>query len=176
MMLAEVLHAAAEQFDPSDGIDLLGMLIVIIPSTIAAIGVVYVSVITVRGQKRGRERRNEDRAVLDEMAEKVDVVRGEVKNDHGDDQNLRDQIDRMERQQTRMVEAITDLTGTVAEVRGRQIDHGLDIGGIRDDIGGLRGEVRQDRQDAARDRRNLSDFEARVQGFIRREHPGADPL
>ena len=169
MTLAEVFRTAAEQFDPSDGIDLIGMLIVALPAIIAAFLTGWVGIITVRGQRRGRERRKEDREVLDDMAGKVDVVKREVRNDHGDDQNLRDQIDRMERQQTRMVEAITDLAGTVAEVRGRQIDHGLDIGGIREDVGAVRGELRDDRG-------NLRDLETRINRFIRREHPGADPL
>lgn len=162
MTLAEVLHAAAEQFDPSDGIDLLGMLIVIIPSTVSAILAGWVGILTVKGQRRGRERREEDREVLDDMAGKVDVVKREVRNDHGDDQNLRDQIDRME-------QALTDLTGVVEEVRGRQIHHGRDIGGIRADVGELRGADRDARADH-------DDLVRRLNSFIRREHPGADPL
>lgn len=168
MTLAEVLHTAAEQFDPSDGIDLLGMLIVIIPSTIAAIGVVYVSVITVRGQKRGRERRNEDRAVLDGVAEKVDVVRDEVKNDHVED-NLRDQVDRLERGLTRVIQLVEDNTQKTEHISRNVTEQGRDISGIRTDVGGLRGELRDDRG-------NLRDLETRINGFIRREHPGADPL
>ena len=155
MTLAEVLRTAAEQFNPDDGIDLAGMLIVASPGIIAAVGTIILGVITVRGQRKGKERWKGDRKMLN------DVHRQTV-NDHPEEENMREQLDRMEQQQRA-------LRGDVHEVRARQIDQGRDIGGIRDDVGGLRGEQRDDRG-------NLRDLETRINGFIRREHPGADPL
>ena len=162
MTLAEVFRTAAEQFDPSDGIDLIGMLITITPSIIAAVGVIIVGVITVRGQKRGRERWKGDRKMLN------DVHRQTV-NDHPEEENMREQLDRIEQKQNA-------LHGQVSEMRSRQIDQGrnigdirADIGGIRDDVGDLRGADRIAQQDH-------TDLVRRLNAFIRREHPGADPL
>lgn len=165
MSLVEVLRTAAETpppYDPKDTTDLIGLaLIYVLPALIAAAVGIASLVVTVRGQRKGKYRRDQDREVLDDVAQKVDVVRDEVKNDHVDD-NLRDQIDRLE-------SGMRHLTGTVSEIRARQIDHGNDIGGIRDDVGAVRGELRDDRG-------NLRDLETRINKFIRREHPGADPL
>jgi predicted RNase H-like nuclease (RuvC/YqgF family) len=163
--LVDSLRTAVEPppYNPDDTTDLIGLALIYgFPSLIAAIAGTATAVITVRGQRKGKFRRDEDRAVLDEVKKKVDVVRDEVKNDHPDNQNLRDQVDRMETM-------LASLTSNVTDIRERQIDHGRDIGGIRDDVGGLRGELRDERS-------NRRDLETRINGFIRREHPGADPL
>jgi hypothetical protein len=146
--LAEVLHSAAEQFDPSDGIDLAGMLIVAAPAIIAAIGTIVVGVITVRGQKKGAARAGKIDAKTNEIHE-------QTVNDHGMKSNMRDDIDEIRE----LVKAVSD----------RQIDQSRDIRGIRTDVGELRGADR----DAAKAQR---EFEQRVQTAWRREHPGADPL
>ncbi|OCB42130.1 hypothetical protein A5721_28895 [Mycobacterium vulneris] len=148
MTLAEVIRTASEQLDPSDGIDLLGMLIVIIPSTIAAIGTVVVGVLTVRGQKKGAARAGQIDAKTNEIHE-------QTVNDHGAKSNMRDDID--------------EIRELVKDISDRQVDQGRDIRGLRTDIGELRGEDRSARSAQA-------EFERRVHAFIRREHPGADPL
>lgn len=148
MTLAEALHAAAEQFDPSDGIDLLGMLITITPSIIAAIGVIIVGVITVKGQRRGRDRAKKTDA-------KTDAIHEQTVNDHASKSNLRDDID--------------EIRDIVKDIADRQTANGHDIRGIRTDVGELRGADRDARADH-------DDLVRRLNAFIRREHPGADPL
>lgn len=148
MTLAEVLHSAAEQFDPSDGIDLAGMLIVAAPAIIAAIGTIVVGVITVRGQKKGAARAGKIDAKTNEIHE-------QTVNDHITKSNLRDDIDE-----------IRDLVKVMSD---RQVDQSRDIRGLRQDVGELRGEDR-----AARTEHD--DLVRRLNAFIRREHPGADPL
>ena len=148
MTLAEVLNAAADQFDPSDGIDLLGMLITITPSIIAAIGVIIVGVLTVRGQKKGAARAGKIDAKTNEIHE-------QTVNDHRGKSNMRDDVDE-----------IRDLLKAVSD---RQISQGHDIRGLRTDVGELRGEDRSARTEH-------DDLVRRLNAFIRREHPGADPL
>ncbi|MEX3649620.1 hypothetical protein [Mycolicibacterium porcinum] len=148
MTLAEVIRTASEQIDPRDGIDLLGMLIVIIPSTISAIGVVIVGVLTVRGQKKGAARAGKIDAKTNEIHE-------QTVNDHRGRSNMRDDVDEIRE----LLKAVSD----------RQISQGLDIRGLRTDVGDLRGED----HNAARAQR---EFEQRVQAAFRREHPGSPPL
>lgn len=148
MTLAEVLNAAAEQFDPSDGIDLAGMLIVASPAIIAAIGVIILNVITVRGQKKGAARAGKIDAKTNEIHE-------QTVNDHRGRSNMRDDVDEIRE----LLKAVSD----------RQISQGHDIRGLRTDVGELRGEDRN----AARAQR---EFEQRVQAAFRREHPGSPPL
>lgn len=148
MTLAEVLHAAAERFNPDDGIDLLGMAIDNLPAIISAVGVIIVGIITVRGQKKGRARAQRTDAKTNEIHE-------QTVNDHISKSNLRDDIDE-----------IRDL---VKDMSDRQIAYGHDIRGIRADVGELRG--------ADRDANTAhTDLVRRLNAFIRREHPGADPL
>ena len=148
MTLAEVLHAAAEVYNPDDGIDLLGLLIIGLPALVSAIGVFVVGIITVRGQKRGRARARRTDAMTDE-------IHAQTVNDHISKSNLRDDIDE-----------IRDL---VKDMSDRQIAYGHDIRGIRADVGELRG--------ADRDANTAhTDLVRRLNAFIRREHPGADPL
>lgn len=173
MTLAEVLHLAADgpaPFNPDDSIDLIGLfLIYVLPSLVAAGASIAVVVLTVRGQKRGRAGRKSDRKVLDDVAEKVEVVRGEVKNDHPDEANLRDQIDRMEY-------GLESVLGFMHETQQRHISLTRDIGGIRDDVGGIRKDVGELRGADRAARADHDDLVRRLNGFIRREHPGADPL
>ena len=148
MTLAEALTSAAEQFNPDDGIDLAGMFIVALPSIIAAVGVIILNVITVRGQKRGRARAKRTDAKTDEIHE-------QTVNDHRGRSNMRDDLD--------------EIRDMVKEVSDRQIGQTRDIRGLREDVGELRGE---DRAAHA----NHADLVRRLNAFIRREHPGADPL
>ncbi|ORA24882.1 hypothetical protein BST13_33435 [Mycobacterium aquaticum] len=140
-------------------------------------------VITIIGQRKGRERRSEDREQLTATANKVEavskkvdtvtadvkVVRGEVKNDHPDDENMRDQLDRMEQQNKLLVQLVESQGVILQEVQERQDDHGRDIRGLRTDMGVLRGEDRDIK-------REHTDLVRRLNAFIRREHPHADPL
>ena len=148
MTLAEVLRAGAEQFDPNDGIDLAGMLIVASPGIIAAIGTIILGVITVRGQRRGRARAKR-------TDEKTDEIHEQTVNDHRGRSNMRDDID--------------EVREMLKDIGDRQVSQGRDIRGLRDDVGELRGEDRT----AAKAHR---DFEQRVQTAFRREHPGSPPL
>lgn len=148
MTWAEVLHSAADTFNPDDGIDLAGMAIVALPSIIAAVGTVVVGVLTVRGQKKGAARAGRIDAKTDEIHE-------QTVNDHMSKSNLRDDID--------------EIRELVKDISDRQVDQSRDIRGLRQDVGELRGEDRS----AARAQR---EFEQRVQAAFRREHPDADPL
>ncbi|WP_396921717.1 hypothetical protein [Mycolicibacterium sp.] len=143
-----MFRTAAEQFDPSDGIDLIGMLITITPSIIAAIGVIIVGVITVRGQKKGAARAGKIDAKTNEIHE-------QTVNDHRGKSNMRDDVDE-----------IRELLKVVSD---RQLDQSRDIRGIRTDVGELRGADRVAQQEH-------TDLVRRLNAFIRREHPGADPL
>lgn len=135
------------------------------------------------GQHKGRTGRSADREVIAQAAAKVDtvsakvdvvrqdvqVVRGEVKNDHPDNENLRDQLDRMEHQNKLLTNMVVAQGAMLQEIQDRQDDQGREIRGLRQDVGGLHGEDR-----AAQSAHN--DLVRRLNAFIRREHPGADPL
>lgn len=95
-------------------------------------------------------------------AKTLEAIRHQVENDHPDDENMRDQIDRIERK-------IESQGVILQEIQDRQNDHGDDIRGMRTDMGGLRGELRDDRGE-------LREFKTRVHDFVDREHPGAPPL
>lgn len=99
----------------------------------------------------------------------LEAIRHQVENDHGDDENMRDQIDRIEARQNDLAQLFESLGIILKEIKDRQDDHGRDIRGMRDDMGGLRGEDRDIKKDH-------SDLVRRINAFIRREHPGADPL
>lgn len=152
MTLAGVLATAAEIYPPDDTIDLLGLIIIGLPGSIPALAAF---VVVLRGQRKGKDQYDKDRVLLTDVSTKVNVIRGEVKNDHPDDRNLRDDLDE-----------IRDL---VKDVNDRQVDQTRDIRGIRKDIGDLRGADRDDRNDH-------DDLVRRLNAFIRRELPGADPL
>ncbi|WAY18381.1 DUF2746 domain-containing protein [Mycolicibacterium fortuitum] len=147
MTLAEALRAASEitSYNPDDGIDLLGLLII---WGVPTLGTIIVGWLTVRGQMQGRAR-----------ARKIDAKTTEIHeqtvNDHITKSNLRDDIDE-----------IRDLVKVMSD---RQVDQSRDIRGLRKDVGELRGEDR-----AARTEHD--DLVRRLNAFIRREHPGADPL
>lgn len=148
MSLAEVLHAAAELYQPDDTMGLLGLVVVNAAAIIAAVGTIVVGVITVRGQKKGAARAGKIDAKTNEIHE-------QTVNDHATKSNMRDDID--------------EIRELVKDISDRQISQGRDIRGLRTDVGELRGEDRA----AARAQR---EFEERVQAAFRREHPGSPPL
>lgn len=143
---------------------------------LAVLGVAIANlVIIVVGQRRGIKRRAEDREVLTDVKDNVAVVKEEVKNDHVDD-NLRVQMDRLERQNhrlerqnQRLLEVLEGQNSVLEEMQSRKDAQGRDIRGLRTDFGGLRGELR----DQSEEHRS---FVRRVIDFSRRNHPGADPL
>ncbi len=99
---------------------------------------------------------------LAKLGTEVGIVKTEVKNDHPDDTNLRDDLDHSirigeanARTNTRILDAIAKL--------------GRDLGDVRTFIVELR---TADRTHAA----NQDSFEKRVRDFIAREFPGAGPL
>ncbi|MGV0768696.1 hypothetical protein [Mycobacterium syngnathidarum] len=96
-------------------------LIFVVPSLVAAIAAIAGAVITVRGQRKGQDRWKGDRKILGD-------IHKQAVNDHPPDENLRDQIDRMEAAQNLMAEQFD-------EIRDWQIEHGRDLRGIRSDVG-----------------------------------------
>ncbi|AMS01735.1 minor tail protein [Mycobacterium phage Brocalys] len=84
MIWESVREAVDAAYQPDDGIDLIGLLIIGLPSTIAAIGTGIVGVLTVRGQRKGRERARQIDAKTDEIHE-------QTVNTH--DTNMRDDLD-----------------------------------------------------------------------------------
>ncbi|ORA23388.1 hypothetical protein [Mycobacterium aquaticum] len=187
--IADAISTATADYQPDDMIDVLGLLVSNLPAIIAAIAGCSALVVAIRGQRKGKERWEGDRKVLNDVKVNTEAVRDEVKNEHIDD-NLRHQLDRVEAaqklaaaEQKRTNEQFAEMNRRQAEMnqrqadmRSRQIEHGRDINGlredvgaVRDDMGGLRGELRDDRT-------NLREFKAGVNGFIKRVHPGEDPL
>ena len=142
---------AGEWYNPDNTIDLLGLLILGLPASLPAVAAL---IVVVRGQRHHRD-------TLRDVQDQVSVVRREVKNDHPDDSNLRDQLDRMD---VRLDEAIA----LVRDIHEQQIGHGRDIRGIRTDVGELRGEARTLRADQR-------DHERRVQEAYRLAHPDLPP-
>lgn len=94
--------------DPVDGTDLLGLFIIGLPASLPAVAALLV---VLRGQHRGRKRWAHARAVLAGVDEKVDAVTYQVKNDYGDDSNLRDQIDDIHA-------LVRDVSAEVRDMRG----------------------------------------------------------
>ena len=128
MSLVEAFRTAAEMYEPDDTVGLLGLLIIGLPATLAAIGTIVIGA-------------------------KTEAIHEQTVNTH--DTNMRDDLD--------------EIRDMVKVISARQIDQGRDIRGLRTDVGELRGEDRDAR--AAHD-----DLVRRLNAFIRREHPGADPL
>ena len=159
MTLAEVLRTAAEVYNPDDTIDLLGLLIIGLPASLPAIAAL---VVVVRGQRRGVRRWKGDRKLLND-------VHKQTVNDHPEEENMREQLDRIEHKQNA-------LHGEFSEMRSRQIDQGRNMGVIRDDIGGIRDDVGDLRGADRVAHQEHTDLVRRLNAFIRREHPGADPL
>lgn len=52
MSLVEAFRTAAEMYEPDDTVGLLGLLIIGLPATLAAIGTIVIGVLTVRGRER----------------------------------------------------------------------------------------------------------------------------
>ncbi|WP_263988114.1 DUF2746 domain-containing protein [Mycolicibacterium fluoranthenivorans] len=91
----------------------------------------------------------------------VAEIHEQTVNDHGDEVNLRVQLDRMEQSQLLLDERMVSMAS-------QQDEAAADIRGFRKDFGELRGEMREDRG-------NLRDLERRVTGFARRVHPDQIP-
>lgn len=106
-------------------------------------------VLTLIGQRRSKSRGQAREVklidvvnkvgVIKDVADKVDVIKQEVKNDHPDDANLRDQLDRIERNQEAMA---GDLRGVKKDV-GRLADAAVDDREThRTDIARVDGELK----------------------------------
>ena len=148
---AALNNAAADYQPPDDLIDVLGLLISNAPAIIAAVAGCSALVVAIRSKKS------------------VNDVHKQTVNDHPEEENMRDQLDRMEKAQKRQDGLLLAMNQRSME-QGRDIT-GLreDVGAVREDVGGLRGELREDRG-------NLREFRSKVNGFIKRVHPGEDPL
>lgn len=104
-MIADVLRSAAEVYNPDDATDLLGLVIIGLPASLPAIAALWV---TVRGQRKGRERARRVDA-------KTTEIHQHVVNTH--DTNMREDLD--------------ELRDLVAN-GFKRIER--DIGGIREEI------------------------------------------
>lgn len=135
-------------FNPDSWLDLLAYVIIGIPATIAAVA-------TIRGQHKGKERWKRDREDVVEIRDNAREIHEQTVNDHAAKSNMRDDID--------------EIRELVKDMSDRQIAYGRDIRGIRADVGELRGADRDARTEH-------DDLVRRLNAFIRREHPGADPL
>lgn len=140
-LLQSIVSTAAEVYEPDNGTGLIGLLIIGLPSTIAA---------TLSGWALVRQKRIEAG---------VQATNKQVVNGHADADPLRKDLD------TKFAQLGSKIDGLDGLVRTQ----GRDIGGIREDVGMIRGEAREDRQ-------NLAQLEGRIAKFVRREHPGAEPL
>ena len=151
--IAGVLSTATADYQPDDMIDVLGLLISNLAAIIAAIAGCSALVVAIRGRRAG----DDGRKLLGE-------IHRQAVNDHTEPgcPNLRDQVDAIQQAQKLN-------KGQLEEIRRYQVRQGRDISGIRDDFGGLRGALRADRSE-------LRDLERRINAFIDREHPDADPL
>lgn len=149
MTLSEVLRTAAEMYDPVDSVDLIGLFLIFgLPALIAAAGTIIGIWLTARGQKKGA-------AQARKMDAKTTEIHEQTVNDHAAKSNMRDDID--------------EIRNIVRDIADRQTANNHDIRGIRSDVGDLRGADRAGRKDH-------DDLVRRLNAFIRREHPGADPL
>jgi hypothetical protein len=129
--IADAVSNATADYQSADMIDVLGLLISNLPAIIAAVAGCSVLVVAIRGQRKGKDKRQEDRPVLDGVSKKVtgvttDVkaVRRQVNNDHPEEENLRDQMDYMQRQNDLLTELIKDQNTVLEEIKARQNDHG----------------------------------------------------
>ncbi|MGX9669908.1 hypothetical protein [Mycobacterium sp. HM-7] len=115
-------------------------------------------IITVIGQRRGKDRAVKREQVLTDVAGSVSDVAGQmtevkeqVVNDHGD-RNLRLQLDRIERNQNRMEKRQEDMAG--------------DMRGVKKDVGRLADSAVDDREthrtDIARVDNELKDLRRRM--------------
>lgn len=136
MTLAEALRTAAEVYEPNDAIGLAGLFIIGLPGILAAVASIAAIVVSVRGRRRGEDRREEDRAVLRDVSEKVDVVRSNVQNGHPDP--LREDLDRQFAAIHRKVDEKFDAQARDLRAMGQD---------VRRDIGGIREEIRTERHE-----------------------------
>ena len=163
MVLLDVLgaainNAAADYQQPDDLIDVLGLLISNLPAIIAAIAGCSALVVALRSQRKG----GKDRKILND-------IHKQAVNDHPEEENMRDQLDRMESEQKRQA-------GLLVAMNRRSVTQGNDITGLREDVGGVRDEVGGLRGELRDDRDNLREFKTGVNGFIKRVHPDEDPI
>ena len=123
-MIGEALRAAAEATtDPDSPLDLLALFIVGMPASLPAIAALWV---TIRGQKRGRERWDHD-------TEKLTEIHEETVNSHKGKSNLRDQIDALETK-------VDEVVGGIAKLEQGHRE-------LRRDLNGIREYLRQERAD-----------------------------
>lgn len=146
--IADAISNATADYQPDDLIDVLGLLISNLPAIIAAVAGCSVLVVAIRGQKKGVARWKRDRQLLDD-------VHKQTVNDHAEEDNFREQVDRIEARQERHDTLLAELV--------------KDVRGLRRDDGVIHGQLREH----AEAQRSL---ETRVVQAFRREHPDAEPL
>ncbi|AEN79887.1 hypothetical protein SEA_PURGAMENSTRIS_27 [Mycobacterium phage Purgamenstris] len=162
--LRSAVDAAAELYEPDDTIGLLGLVVANGGSIIAAIGTIVVGVITVRGQRKGRDRWSSDRETLREIHE-------ETVNSHRGKSNMREDLDKvldgitaLQHGQELQAAAITALqqgqeaqAAAVSELRRGQDAQTVATRDLQRDVGGIREEIRTERRERiAGDERNCT--------------------
>jgi uncharacterized protein YhaN len=126
------------------------------------IGLGIKAVVDTRLNRRTAQESSETRKKVGEIGEVVDAVQGQVVNGHADAPPLRADLDRVIAGVELLGEKLSGLTSLV-------LSHGDDIRGMRKDMSELRGEFRDTRS-------QQTDFEGRVQSFVKREYPDAKPI
>jgi len=130
-VIGEALRAAAEATtDPDSPLDLLALFIVGMPASLPAIAALWV---TIRGQKRGRERWDHD-------TEKLTEIHEETVNSHKGKGNLRDQIDALETKVDEVETKVDEVVGGIAKLEQGHRE-------LRRDLNGIREDLRQERAD-----------------------------
>lgn len=87
--LQSVVHAAAEIYEPDDGIGLAGLLIIGLPTTITAAGTVWVLV----RQRKTETKVDRTEGKVDTVQQGIDATNKQVVNGHGNADPLRKDLD-----------------------------------------------------------------------------------
>lgn len=117
-LLQSVIHAASEIYEPDDGIGLVGLLIIGLPTTITAAGTVWVLV---------RQRKTDSK--VDTVAAGVVETRRQVVNGHPDP--LRVDLDR---QFAELGEKVDSLATSIAVEEGQRREANRAVGARLDSI------------------------------------------
>lgn len=125
-------------------------------------GLVANQVTVMYGQRKARNHRLAQRRQTDMIETGVVEVREQIRNDHPEKPNLRDDID--------------ELKALLSTVLQDERSIRLDVGGLRKDLGHIRGELGDIRGEVRDGRGEHTHLEQRIREFVQRVHPDAEPL
>lgn len=124
-LLQSVIHAASEIYEPDDGIGLVGLLIIGLPTTITAAGTVWVLV----RQRKTDNKVDRTESKVDTVAAGVVETRRQVVNGHPDP--LRVDLDR---QFAELGEKVDSLATSIAVETGQRREANRSVGARLDSI------------------------------------------